>query len=308
MKKILIIAGPTASGKTEVAYEISKGIPCEMISFDSMQVYRGMPLITQTPRKEITKKLKTHLVSFLDFSKEYSAALFRKDAPRIIGEILKKKKTPLLVGGTGLYVRALLDGLFESGRNEISKDETLRKKLLAQQESHGGPHLHETLEKVDPLSAEKIHPNDLRRIVRALEVFYLTGKPMSEQKENRKGLRSEFDSRLFFLERNREDLYGRIHTRADAMVKEGLVDEVKKVIKKKLSLTARMALGIKEIEAHLKGQCPLEEAIRLLKQHTRNYAKRQISWFRHEKDVEFIAVDKSEVAASIAKKILGKLT
>jgi tRNA dimethylallyltransferase len=304
LNKTIILAGPTASGKTEVAFEISKLIPCEMISCDSMQVYRSMPLVTQAPSKKITRKLKTHLVSFLDPSKEYNAACFRKDAGELILKIQKKKKTPLIVGGTGLYFRALLDGLFEAGESELSKDEALRNKLLAEQDTHGGGYLHKKLEEVDPASAKKIHPNDLRRTVRALEVFHLTGKPMSAQKSNRRGVRSDLPHSFFFLERDREDLYARINHRVELMLKEGLVDEVRKLRKKKLSLTAMMALGVREVEGYLKNEYSLEEAVRLLKQHTRNYAKRQLSWFRHEKGVEVIQITKDESASDVARKIL----
>ena len=305
MKKFLVLAGPTASGKTEAAFELSKVIACEMISCDSMQVYRGMPIATQMPPKRITRHLKTHLVSFLSPAQEYNAALFRKEVVPLIDKILKRKKMPLLVGGTGLYLRALLDGLFESDVSEISKDENLRQRLLSEQETHGGSYLHDKLSKVDPPSAQKIHPNDLRRIVRALEVLYLTGKPMSLQKPMRKGIRNEFAPRIFFLERDRADLYERINRRVDCMMKEGLIEEVKKISRKKISQTAGMALGVREIRSYLRGEMNLDKAVELIKQHSRNYAKRQISWFRHEKDVEFIPVAEGAMAKDIANKILS---
>ena len=230
-QSLIAIVGPTASGKTEVAWEVSKLIPAEMIACDSMQVYKGMSLISQA-----SSQVRTHLVSFLDPSQEYSAALFRKDAFCLVEKILKKKKIPLLAGGTGLYLRALLDGLFEPEAGEVSSDESLRKKLLAEQEINGGDHLHRKLEKVDPISAQKIHPNDLRRIVRTLEVYYLTKKPLSEQKANREGVRGKLDCRIFLLERDRLELYERINRRVERMIKEGLVEEVKKLSRKKLKI------------------------------------------------------------------------
>ena len=305
-KKLLVLAGPTASGKTEVAYEISKRLPVEMISCDSMQVYRKMPILTQAPPRAVTKNLKTHLVSFLDPSEECSAALFRKEALVAIQKVLKKGKIPLIAGGTGLYLRALLDGLFEADPNGRLTDKSLRQELLKNQETHGGHYLHTELEKVDPLSAKKIHPNDFRRIIRALEVTYLTGKPFSAQKANRKGIREEFLIRGFFLDRDREDLYDRINKRVDGMLALGLLQEVRKLSKRRLSLTAGTALGIREMKSHLEGKLSLSEGVELLKKNTRNYAKRQLSWFRHEKELEPIRVSKKDSAAALAEIIVER--
>jgi len=271
-----------------------------MISFDSMQVYKGMSIVTQAPSHKV------HLTSFLSPSKEYSAALFRKEATRLIAQIIKKKKIPLLVGGTGLYLRALLDGLFESAEGEASSDEALRKKFLAEQSTNGGDYLHKKLEKVDPVSARKIHANDLRRIVRALEVWHLTKKPFSEQRANRQGIRGEFHCGLFLLDRDRGELYERINRRVDQMLKKGLVQEVKQLNRKRLSMTAQMALGIREMNQYLSAQVPLEAATELLKKHTRNYAKRQLSWFRHEKEVEIIRVLPQDTAKETAKRIIQR--
>jgi len=301
--KLLVITGPTASGKTEVAYEISKRLPVEMISCDSMQVYRKMPIITQAPPRAVTKNLKTHLVSFLDPSKEYNAALFRKEALSAIHKILRKNKAPLIVGGTGLYLRALLDGLFEA--NPMT-DKGLREELLKSQETHGGHYLHTELKKVDPLSAEKIHPNDFRRIIRALEVTHLTGKPFSAQKANRKGIREEFLIKGFFLNRDRQDLYDRINKRVDEMLTLGLLQEVRNLLKLRLSMTAGTALGIREMKSYLDGKLSLNEGGELLKKNTRNYAKRQLSWFRHEKGVEIIPVKNNDTPKKIADKILRR--
>lgn len=306
LQKLLILSGPTASGKTDVALEISKKIPAEAISFDSMQVYRGMPITTQAPSRAVTGKLKTHLVSFLNPSQEYNAALFRKDAVALIPKIIQKHKLPILVGGTGLYLRALLDGLFEAEGGSPANSEKLRQKFRKEQERHGGTWLHDRLKEVDELSAKKIHPNDLRRIIRALEVHALTGKPISEQMPNRKGIRSQYDCRVFFLDRDRQDLYERVNRRVEKMIRAGLVNEVKKLKKKKLSQTAQMALGVREINSYLEGKLSLEEAKELLKINTRHYAKRQLSWFRHERDVEMIPVTAADTAKTVANKILNQ--
>ncbi len=166
---LLILMGPTASGKTAVAGEIAKRLPIELISCDSMQVYKGMPILTQAPRGEEKRRLKAHLVSFLEPSKMYDAACFRRDAAKLIQEIIQRKRTPLISGGTGFYLRALLDGLFDSGKDS-SRNERFRKKLLGEQEKRGGEFLYERLLQLDEAAAAKIHPNDHRRIVRAIEV------------------------------------------------------------------------------------------------------------------------------------------
>ena len=302
-RSLLIVSGPTASGKTAVCLEIAKKIPIEMISFDSMQVYRGLPIITQAPAPAEKKALKAHLVSFLDVSEIFDAARFRDEALILIEKIFKRGRTPLLSGGTGLYLRMLLDGLFET--EGAGRDEKLRKKLLTAQEKNGGSYLHEELKRVDALSAAKIHPNDHRRLVRALEVNALSGAPISKRKTERKGIREDFHCPIFFLERDRADLYARVEKRVDAMVRQGLEKEVRRSMKKKLSMTASGALGIKEMRGWIEGQTTKEEAVRLLKQHTRNYAKRQLSWFRHEKGVVPVVVASTEKAKETAKKILS---
>ncbi|MBI3253010.1 MAG: tRNA (adenosine(37)-N6)-dimethylallyltransferase MiaA [Candidatus Omnitrophica bacterium] len=303
MNKILVLAGPTASGKTEVSCALSQILPLEMISCDSMQVYRSMPILSQAPPRKICRALGAHLVGFLPPDREYSAAQFREDAESLLPQIFKRKRIPLIVGGTGLYLRALLDGLFEAGENMPPKDEAFRRKLEKENESRSPGHLHAELKAIDPLSASKIHPRDTRRLIRALEVYHLTRKTLSSQKSNRRGIREKFPPSIFLLERERDELYGRINRRVDAMLKEGLADEVKRLLNKKLSQTASMALGIKEMRAYLEKRRPLFEAAELLKKNTRNYAKRQLSWFRHEKGVQKIIVGRGETAKETAKKI-----
>ncbi|MGH7197901.1 MAG: tRNA (adenosine(37)-N6)-dimethylallyltransferase MiaA, partial [Candidatus Omnitrophota bacterium] len=244
-----------------------------------------------------------HLVCFLSPTQEYSADRFRKEALLLIRRILEKKKNPLLIGGTGLYLRALFDGLFEPEGGKPVNDESLREKLLSEQAERGGNYLHEKLEAVDPASAVKIHPHDLRRTVRALEVFHLTGRPFSAQKANRRGIREELPHRIFLIEPERAELYERINRRVERMFKEGLVAEVKDLLRKKLSRTAQMALGVREVREYLEGRLMLEEAKALLKKNTRNYAKRQLSWFRHERGVEVIPVAPGETHVQIAGKI-----
>ncbi len=307
MSAFLVLAGPTASGKTEVASQLCRILPVEIISCDSMQVYKGMPIVTQTPPKRFFGSARTHLVSFLDPSEEYSAALFRKDAVDCLQKIFEKKKTPLIVGGTGLYYRALLDGLFEAEGAGAGKDEALRKRLL-EEEKEGGPgSLHRRLEKVDPVSAGKIHHHDLRRTIRALEVFTLTGRRFSELRPQRSGIRGRWPHRTFFLELNRRDLYDRINRRVEKMFADGLTKEIQTLLKKKLSQTAGLALGVREVRAYLEGKLTLSEAKEFLKKNTRNYAKRQLSWFRHERDIEPVTVRPNESAREVAQRISALL-
>ena len=276
-----------------------------MISFDSMQVYRRMPITTQAPvPSHDGAHAQTHLVNFIEPKNEYSAAMFRADAERLIRFSVKKNKVPFLIGGTGLYLRVLLDGLFEGHDGGPVIDEAFRLKLLKEEEQGGAGTLHRLLKEKDPASAERIHPNDTRRIVRALEVCHLLKRPFSSAKKERHGLRGEFSPVIFFLDRDRRDLYERIDRRVDLMIRKGLVAEVKKLGKLSLSRTAGMALGVREIFAYLKREMSLPEASELLKKNTRNYAKRQVSWFRHEKGACFIPVAADETAAHVAGRIL----
>ncbi len=303
-KRFVVIVGPTGSGKTAVAVELARRIPAEIISCDSMQIYRGMPIATQAPSLRERKSIPFHLTAILPQDSEYSAARFRDEASQSMREIWHRKKVPLVVGGTGLYFRALLDGLFES-QKDASKDEAYRKKLLALHEEKSIPFLHEKLKAVDPIAAERIHPNDIRRIVRALEVYHKTRRPISEQQPKREGLRNKFPHAIYFLERDRQDLYERIEARVDQMFRRGLLREVKGLLEKDLSQTAECAIGVREIRDYLEGKVDLQRTKELLKQHTRNYAKRQISWFRHEKGVTHIPVAPTEKPVEIAERILG---
>jgi tRNA dimethylallyltransferase len=301
-KKLLVIAGPTASGKTEIVLALSRIFPLEVISADSMQVYRSMPIVTQAPSEESQKIARTHLVSFLPPSQEYNAARFRRDATQLAQDISARGKLPVVAGGTGLYIRALLDGLFDS-ETDAGGDEEFRKKLAAEKEEIGSEALHEKLAAVDPESAKKIHANDTRRVIRALEVYHVTGKPFSKQKDNRSGLRSELETAYYTLDPDRETLYARIDRRVDKMLADGLVEEVKKLRGEPLSRTAAMALGIREVKEYLEGRLSLEEAAELLRKNTRHYSRRQLSWFRHEKNSIPVRLTGNESAAEVAERI-----
>jgi len=300
--KLLFIVGPTAIGKSKIAFEAAKRLDAEIISCDSMQIYRNMGIMSQVPSLKWRKRIPHYLVEVLNPSEEYNVAKFREAALRHISCITEKGKTPMIVGGSGLYMKALLDGLFPSP----GRDLWLRESLFKEEERKGPGTLYAKLSRVDHKAASKIHPNDTRRIVRALEVYYLTGISITEHKKMTKPLSSEYDAKIFGLIRPREALYQRINKRGEEMFNKGLVKEVKRISKKTLSMTAAASLGYKEILGYLKGKYSLEEAKELLKQNTRRFAKRQLTWFRADKRIEWVDVDEigsEEVVEAIAKSL-----
>jgi len=283
--KVIIIVGPTASGKTEAAIGLVGLIKSEIISCDSMQVYKDMPVLTQAPSGDDLKRIPHYLISEIAPEDEYSAAKFADNAKLLIKAILEKGKTPIIVGGTGLYVKALVDGLFPSPK----KDEVFRKSLEEKAKKQGSKVLYNELKKNDPKAASKIYPNDTRRIIRALEVYHLTGIPISEHKKNTQGIKDIYDIVFLGINIPRKKLYEIINTRVEKMFRNGLIPEVKKLLKRKLSMTARSALGIKEVEGYLKNNYGLEEAKELLKKNTRRYAKKQMTWFKVDKRIRWFS-------------------
>ena len=302
-KTIVCLIGPTATGKTEVALRLAKVIDAEIISCDSMQVYKEIDIATSKPFKRQRKEVSHHFIDILNPSREYNAARFKNSAQKIINDIHRRGKLPLIVGGTGLYFRALIDGLFSGPGANLG----LRQKFYQQAKRYGASYLYRKLKNKDPKSARSIHPHDLRRIVRALEVYESIGKPISKLREKTQGVRNKYDLRIFGLKRPRGELYARIEKRVDKMFKRGLVAEIKGLTQDKLSKTAKSLLGYKEVMVFLKGNCSCDEARRLLKRNTRRYAKRQISWFKREKDVKWIEVKPQDAAETVAEKILQEL-
>ncbi|MDD5154998.1 MAG: tRNA (adenosine(37)-N6)-dimethylallyltransferase MiaA [Candidatus Omnitrophica bacterium] len=302
-KKIVFIVGPTGIGKTETAVLLAKKIKAEIVSCDSMQVYKHMDILTSKPGLKLRKLIPHHLVDIVPPAKEYNVSVYRKAAVKKIKDILKRGKVPLLAGGTGHYMSVLIDGIFKA----VVADQNIRGRLYKEAARKGSGYLYESLQKIDPQAASKIHPNDVKRIVRALEVFKATGKPISELQKDRKGLSEDYDIRIFCLDTQRPRLYRRIEKRVDEMFKQGLVGEVKKLLKLKLSRTASYAIGIREIKGYLEGWYDLEEAKRLIKRNTRLYAKRQLTWFRKDKRIQWIKVGVKEKPKAIADKIFKLL-
>jgi tRNA dimethylallyltransferase len=303
LEKIIFIVGPTAIGKSETAVYLAKRIGAEIISSDSMQVYRGMDIITSKPKPALRKKIKHYLISTVPLSKDYDVSTYRKNALKKVKEIISRGKIPIFVGGTGLYITILVDGIFD----EDVKDKLIRNKLYELAKNRGNLYLHNQLKRVDPEAAVKIHPNDTKRIIRALEVFRVTGKPISILQKKRRGLRDEYDVKIFCLNLARDKLYKKIDQRVEMMFKEGLIKEVKGLLKKELSRTASFAIGIREARGYLGGDYGLEEAKNMIKLNTRRYAKRQLTWFRKDKKIKWVNLEDNEASREVAKRIYKSL-
>jgi len=298
-KTVLFIVGPTAIGKTRLAIKLAKKLHGEIISCDSMQVYRGMDILSQAPSKKEKRSVKHHLVGILDPKSEYSAASFRKKATPVIKSIIKEKKLPIIVGGSGLYMKALVDGLFSSP----AADMKFRKRMQGFVSRYGSKKLHDRLSRIDRASSICIHPNDARRIIRALEIFNSTGRTMTELKSMTRGLKDHYGIKIFGLTAPRKKIYSKIDSRVDKMFEDGAVDQAEKLAGKKISKTAAAVLGLKEIGGHIRGEYNLEHAKDLMKMNTRRFAKRQLTWFRHDKRIKWY-----DLTRNTEEKIIKRIT
>jgi len=270
------LTGPTASGKTALALKIARRLNAEIVSLDSMAIYRGMDIGTAKPTPDQRAEVPHHLIDIVEPADEFSLAEYVAAAERVVEEIRDRGRQPLFVGGTPLYLKGLLRGVFDGP----AADPTLRQQLLLEAEHEPAGHLHRLLRAVDPSAADRLHPNDTRRLIRALEVYRATGVPISRwQQQFDRGLPAEA-CRVFALDWPRETLYGRIDGRVDAMFAEGLVEEVRQLLAHPLGATARQAVGYREVIEHLAGGPGLAETRELVKQHTRQLSKRQCTWFR----------------------------
>jgi tRNA dimethylallyltransferase len=303
MNKAIFIVGPTASGKSDAAIELSRNIPSEIVSCDSMQVYEGMDIGTGKVDKNILSTIPHHLIDIIDPSKNFDVAQYIEYARLALKKIKKNKKIPVFVGGSGLYINALLYGIC----NAPAQNRKIRKRLLLESEEKGVEYLFNQLKKVDPAAASGIRGLNLRRIIRALEVYESTGLSISRYRENTESIISGYDKKIFGLMMDRKVLYERINKRVVHMFNKGLVQEVRNLYNKGMGLTASVAVGYKEVIEHLKGNIPIEDTIALVQRNTRRYAKRQMTWFRKNKNIEWInATDKS--SKDIANKILSLYT
>jgi len=298
---LVVILGPTAVGKSKLAIELAQEFSLDIVNADSMQVYRGMDIGSSKPSLKERSLVTHHLIDIKEPDEEYSAAQFKEEASEIIVSLARKGKWTLVVGGTGFYVRALTKGLFPAP----GADPKLREKLKEEEKTQGKWYLYNTLEKVDPEAASKIHPNDTFRIVRALEVFYLTGKPISKQQEKHQFKNSPFSVLKIGLIRDRKEIYHRIEHRVDEMINLGLVDEARQLRKKGYSPTIKpfQSLGYKQVLDYLQGDLSLDEAVRLIKRNTKRYAKRQLTWFRKDPEIKWFTIPQQsfEICVEIKK-------
>lgn len=284
--KVVVICGPTASGKTALSIELAKRINGEIISSDSMQIYKDMDIGTAKPTKEEMQGIKHYLVDFVEPNKRYSVADFKKDAEKAIEEILKNGKVPIIVGGTGLYVDSLIYGI---EYQDIKFDEQYRKELENRVEQEGLESLYNEAKKIDPQAMEKISSNDQKRILRVLEIYKATGKNKTEQEAESRKNGVKYDYKVFAINMDREKLYERINKRVDIMIEQGLIQEVQDLLKKYDEFpTAMQGLGYKEVVEYLQGNISKEEMIDKVKMETRRYAKRQNTWFKKNKQTIWI--------------------
>ncbi len=289
-EKIIILVGPTASGKTSMSIRIAKKINAEIISADSMQIYKQMNIGTAKPTTAEMEGIPHYLIDEIDPMQEFSVALFRQLCEGYIEDILSRGKKPLIVGGTGLYINSLVKP-WNFSKTEPSSE--LRTELETIARDLGNEHLHDMLRKVDPLSADSIHPNNVKRVIRAIEVFHVSGTPKSESDLNSMKEELTYEPILIGLHVDRKTLYDRIERRIDSMLGAGLVEEVKELLRLgyKESLVSMQGLGYKEIVSYLKGECTYEEAIEILKRDTRHFAKRQLTWFRRDDRIKWFTVE-----------------
>ncbi|MEG6522423.1 tRNA (adenosine(37)-N6)-dimethylallyltransferase MiaA [Desulfotomaculum sp. 1211_IL3151] len=301
LKSLIAIVGPTAAGKTDVAIELAKIINGEIISADSMLVYRHMDIGTAKPTFEEMQGIPHHMIDLVEPDEEFSVAMYQSKAEQLIDDITRDGHLPILVGGTGLYVRSVID---HYDFTPPAKENRLREELKSEAARVGAEAMHRKLSEVDPESAERLHPNDLRRVIRALEVYYQTGKTISEYQYIRKEDPPKYNLKMFGLTMDRQLLYKRIEQRVDLMLEKGLVDEVKNLLKQYETWgTALQGLGYKEIVRYLKGECSLEEAAETLKRNTRRFAKRQLTWFRADQRIHWLNMEHFENKKAIAKEI-----
>lgn len=288
---IVAIVGPTASGKTRLSIALCRRLSGEVVSMDSMQVYRGMDVGTAKPTAEERGGIAHHMIDVCDPRDSFTVSSYREGAARAIGEIAGRGHLPVLVGGTGLYLNALT---YRMEFAEATGDEAIRARLHAVADTPGGrARLHAMLCEVDPESAQKLHENDVRRVVRALEVYEVTGRPMSEHADERRP-NEDYTPLIYGLTMERERLYARIDRRVDQMMADGLVGEVRALLEAGVEpgvSGAMQAIGYKEIAAALRGECTMEEAVYLIKRESRRYAKRQMTWFRGDTRVRFIQIE-----------------
>lgn len=301
-KAIVVLVGPTAVGKSGIAIHVAKALGTEVLAADSRQVYRGMDIATDKPSSAERGGVPHRLIDLVAPDEPFNVGLYRRAAEREIARLHEEGKVPLIVGGTGLYVRALVRGLCDGPQ----ADPTLRAELEAEAHRIGPVSLHQELARVDPASAGRLHPHDRVKIIRALEVYRQTGRPLSELHQGHGFTERPFATLLVGLMRERAALYTRIEARIDAMLGKGLVEETRRLLAQGYSrkLGAMKGLGYKQIAGYLAGEYGYDEAVRRLKRDTRQFAKRQLTWFRKEAEITWLALDEATSEPAVASRVL----
>ena len=299
-QKIIFIVGPTAVGKSDVAYSLAKRINGEIISCDSMQVYKELRVVTSKPSARMLKTAAHHLIGCVSVTEEFDVARFNTLALEAIRAIHARDHIPIVVGGSGLYMQILLDGIFPAA----PKNEDIRNDLKDQARRHGSEYLYKKLQKVDSRAALRIHPNDARRIIRALEVYKTRREPISSLRKKRRGLWGTYDIKAVALTMDRDALYRRINQRVDDMFARGAVKEIEHLQGVPLSPMAERLIGLREIRGFLDGSYDEAHARELIKLNTRRFAKRQLTWFRKEKRLEWITVQENDTVKDITDKLM----
>lgn len=305
MKKIplIVVGGPTASGKTALAIELAKALDGEIVSADSMQIYKYMDIGTAKPTADELKECPHHLIGFREPDCDFSVADYTELAHKTIADITARGKVAIMCGGTGLYINSVVNDV---DFGEYENDYELRKSLDELAKKDGAGVLLDMLAEFDPVSAKRLHPNNIKRIIRAIEFYKVSGVPISEHQERTKLKESRYDATMFLINHNREVLYDRINRRVDIMISDGLVDEVRSIMNMGYSrdLNSMQGIGYKEMIAYLEGEISLADAIDMIKQNSRRYAKRQLTWFRRDGRINMLSPDDAvNEALGILKKV-----
>jgi tRNA dimethylallyltransferase len=304
-RPLVVIVGPTAVGKSRIALEIAKAFETDILAADSRQVYRGMDIGTDKPTADQQQEVTHRLIDLVEPNQPFNTGLYRRLAVLAIDDLYRNRRLPLVVGGTGLYVRTLLKGLCEAP----PADPVLRASLRRDAQKHGRDHLYAQLVACDPTLAARLHPRDESKVLRALEVHRLSGRPMSEFQQEHGFTERPFTSLVIGLERTREALYRRIEERIDWQLANGLVDETKRLLARGYSrdLPAMKGLGYRQVSCYLAGEYDAEEMVRRFKRDTRRFAKRQMTWFRKEPSIHWVTIEESESFSATSGRILKQV-
>ena len=302
-RKVIVIVGPTCTGKTSLGIKIAARLKSEILSADSRQVYKYLTIGTAKPDHEDLNKVRHHFIDDLKPNQDYNVSMFEQQAIKIITKLHSKNKIPVVVGGSGLYIKALVDGIFD-----IGSDENFRRNLLDERRKYGNEYIYQKLKSVDPISADKMLPQNWKRVMRALEVYHLTGKPIWKL-HNEHNREIDFKFIQFGLKWDRDKLYENIDQRVDKMLSSGLIDEVKSILKNgyNSNLNSLNTVGYKEIISFLNDEITLERAAELIKRNTRRYAKRQLTWFNADDRINWIEMNNFSDLEKAAELIFDKI-